>query len=283
MSPQKIPVTVVIPVRNEEHNIARCLARLGGFHEVVVIDSSSTDRTADIARAHGARVINFEWNGQYPKKRNWFLLNHQIETEWVFFLDADELISASFTAELSRAIQHSTIAGYWIRYTIYFLGQQLNHGLPQRKLALFRAGAGLFERIDESRWSKLDMEVHEHPVIAGQVGEIATRIDHNDDRGIRKFVERHTDYAQWEAGRFRLMQAAPAAAGTASLTQRQRAKYRFIRAWWYPGAYFFYTYVVRLGFLDGWAGLVYAAMKFWYFTLIQAFIADPYRRPDDAA
>ena len=283
MSEPKLPITVVIPVRNEAHNIARCLARLGAFEQVVVVDSSSTDRTADIARAYGASVINFEWTGRYPKKRNWFLLNHAPATEWVLFLDADELIGEDFVAELRSAIARGGIAGYWIQYTIYFLGRQLNHGLPQRKLALFRTGQGLFERIEERRWSNLDMEVHEHPVITGAVSEISARVDHNDDRGIRKFVERHTDYAAWEAGRYNLLQTASATSAGRALTQRQRAKYRFIRAWWYPAAYFLYTYVVRRGFLDGWAGLVYAAMKFWYFTLIQAFIADPYRPPEDPA
>ena len=278
MSVGLIPVTVVIPVRNEADNIVLCLEQLRSFQAVVVIDSASTDQTAELAQSHGAKIIQFEWDGQYPKKRNWFLLNHQIETDWILFLDADELIGEQFQAELVKAIADPAMAGYWIRYTNYFLGKQLGHGLPQRKLALFRFGQGLFERIDERRWSKLDMEVHEHPIIAGQVGEMRAQIDHNDDRGIRKFIERHVDYAQWEAERFRLMQIAPRALNTPALTQRQRVKYKFIRAWWYPGTYFVYTYVVRLGFLDGWAGLVYAVMKFWYFTLIQAFIADPFRR-----
>lgn len=278
-----IPVTVVIPVRNEAANIGRCLERLGRFQEVIVVDSASTDRTADIARQYGATVINFEWNGQYPKKRNWFILNHQPQTGWLFFLDADELVDGKFLDALEAAITNENVAGYWIQYTNHFLGRQLNHGLPQRKLALFRPGQGLFERIDEDRWSKLDMEVHEHPIINGPVGEIAVRIDHNDDRGMRKFIDRHVDYAQWEAERFILMQSQAHEAGARSLTARQKAKYRFMKAWWYPAGYFLYTYFVRLGFLDGRAGLAYAAMKFWYFTLIQTFIADPSRSRDHAA
>ncbi len=287
MSAGSIPVTIVIPVRNEAGNIVRCLERLTSFQAVVVVDSASTDQTAELARSHGAKVIQFKWDGNYPKKRNWFLLNHQIETDWILFLDADELLGEKFIVELAIAIADPAMAGYWIRYTNYFLGKQLSHGLPQRKLALFRFGRGLYERIDEHRWSNLDMEVHEHPIIDGQIGELKAQIDHNDDRGMRKFIERHVNYAQWEAERFLLMQIAAAAANgavnLASLTQRQRAKYKFIRAWWYPGAYFLYTYFVRLGFLDGWAGLAYAAMKFWYFTLIQTFIADPFRRQEDAA
>ena len=85
-----LPVTVVVPVRNEEKNIAECLTRLRGFAGVLVVDSGSTDRTCDIAREHGARVITFEWDGRFPKKRNWVLRTQAIETPWVLFLDADE-------------------------------------------------------------------------------------------------------------------------------------------------------------------------------------------------
>lgn len=68
-------MTVAIPVRNEEANLARCLERLSRFAKVVVIDSGSTDQTREIAVRFGARVVDFRWDGRYPKKRNWFLLN----------------------------------------------------------------------------------------------------------------------------------------------------------------------------------------------------------------
>lgn len=270
----KIPVSVVIPVRNEETNLPRCLGRLTDFEQVVVVDSSSTDRTRDIALQFGARYVNFEWDGKFPKKRNWFMMNHQIPTEWILFLDADEFVGDDFKAALPAAIADLTVAGYWISYTNYFMGRRLDHGLPQRKLALFRIGNGLFERIEEDHWSRLDMEVHEHPIIEGQVGEIKVRIDHDDDRGMRKFIEKHTDYAQWEAQRHLAMRSAQRQILDIPLTFRQRTKYRFITAWWYPAGYFVYAYVFRLGFLDGRAGFVYAAMKFWYFNLIQTFIAE---------
>ena len=280
MTAAKIPVTVVIPVRNEEANLGRCLARLADFEQVVVIDSSSTDRTKDIALEFGARYVNFEWDGKFPKKRNWFMLNHPIPSEWILFLDADEFVGEAFTAALTRAIADRSVAGYWLSYTNHFMGRRLNFGLPQRKLALFRAGSGLFERIEEDHWSGLDMEVHEHPIIEGNLGEIKVRIDHDDDRGLRKFIEKHTDYAQWEAQRNLLMRSALPGESASPLTLRQRTKYRFITAWWYPAGYFCYAYFIRLGFLDGRAGFVYAAMKFWYFTLTQSFIAELSRRPE---
>ena len=265
-------------MRNEEANLPRCLARLTDFAEVVVVDSGSTDRTAEIARAHGARLVDFAWDGRYPKKRNWFMLNHTITAEWILFLDADEFVGEDFKQALRRAVAATDFAGFWLNYTNWFMGRRLDHGLPQRKLALFRFGKGLFERIDENAWSSLDMEVHEHPIIQGGVGEISVRIDHRDDRGIAKFVEKHTDYARWEAGRIRLLRASADPEARRHLTLRQRAKYACLTAWWYPALYFAYAYIVRLGFLDGRAGFTYAAMKFWYFTLIQTFIAEAAQR-----
>ena len=144
----RLPITVVIPVLNEERNLPACLARLGAFAEVWVVDSGSTDRTVEIAAAHGARVIPFAWNGRFPKKRNWILINHAPATPWVLFLDADELVVPEFVDELRRVLPATPHSGFWIEYSNHFLGRRLRHGAPMRKLALFRTGAGLYERID---------------------------------------------------------------------------------------------------------------------------------------
>lgn len=269
----RIPITVAIPVKNEEANLTRCLSRLGDFSEVIVIDSSSTDRTPEIARDFGVKYINFEWDGKYPKKRNWLLLNYAFANDWVLFLDADEIVDDAFCDMVDKAVRSGKYAGYWLNYANYFLGRPMRHGLSQRKLALFRVGTGLYERIEEDNWSRLDMEVHEHPAIAGDVGEIFTPIDHNDDRGISKFIERHRDYALWEARRMLLLEARGATA-RATLTGRQKFKYRHLGKWWYPWFYFIYTYVVKLGFLDGRAGFAYAFYKLWYFYSIRLLIEE---------
>lgn len=267
----QIPVTVVVPVKNEEANLPRCLPRLGRFAEVVVVDSGSTDRTPEIARDLGATLLHFTWNGRYPKKRNWVLLNHPIRTEWVLFLDADELVDDRFCDEVAAAVAAGRHAGYWLSYTNHFLGRRLRHGVPQRKLALFRVGSGLYERIEEQSWSGLDMEIHEHPVLDGSIGSISAPIEHNDFRGIGKFVERHRDYAAWEARRLLLLRRCQTDAA-AALTPRQRFKYANLDRWWYPWFYFVYTYVVRAGFLDGSRGFYYALYKTWYFLTIKLML-----------
>jgi glycosyltransferase involved in cell wall biosynthesis len=262
MTTEPIPVTVAVPVRNEERGLDACLERLGRFARVVVLDSGSTDRTCEIARAHHADVLQFKWNGCFPKKRNWFLRNHPPTTPWVLFLDADEWVDHVFCEEVAATLPGTTHDGFWLTYDNWFLGRRLRHGTPNRKLALFRVGSGEYERIDEQRWSKFDMEIHEHPVLRGSVGSIHARIDHRDDRGLEHWKRRHSEYALWEARRALTLRAQE----TGPKTGRQGLKYRFLGAWWLPVAYFLDSYVRRLGFLDGWPGLRHAWLKSRYFA-----------------
>lgn len=267
-----LPVTVAVPVKNEEENLASCLEKLGRFAEIVVIDSGSTDKTQAIAENFGARVVNFSWDGKFPKKRNWFLLNNLPSQPWVLFLDADEFINDSFCDAVAEAIKKETYDGYWLTYRNYFLGQPLRHGLAQRKLALFRVGKALYEKIEEDGWSRLDMEIHEHPIVEGAVGEIRVPIDHRDYKGLARFLEKHIDYARWEARRYVKLQEN--ASAWAHFTGRQRFKYRHLPKWWYPIFYFLFTYVVKLGALDGVAGFQYAKHKSWYFQTIRLLIQE---------
>jgi glycosyltransferase involved in cell wall biosynthesis len=269
----KIPVTVVVPVKNEERNLSCCLGRLSRFQEVVVVDSNSVDRTRDVAESYGAVVVNFDWNGTYPKKRNWILGAYKFSTEWVLFLDADEYVDDDFCAAVEASISSGEHAGYWIEYNNYFGARRLRFGVPQRKLALFKRGHGLYERIDERSWSRLDMEIHEHPVIEGSVGTIPVKVDHRDYRGLDHFLERHLEYAKWEAHRTLDIQSR-ASADEPGRTVRQRVKYAHVKKWWFSWFYMIYTYFVRLGFLDGEAGFNYAVYKFWYFFTVRQKIRE---------
>jgi glycosyltransferase involved in cell wall biosynthesis len=270
-----LDLTIAIPVRNEEQNLAGCLEAIGPdlARRIVIIDSGSTDQTVEIARKMGAEVVDFSWNGRFPKKRNWFLQNHPPTTKWVFFLDADEYLTADFKAELRAALEdeNATKVGYWLSYTVYFLGKQLKGGYPLRKLALFRVGAGEYERIDEEQWSKLDMEVHEHPVLQGEVGVIQSKIDHQDFRGVSHYVLKHNEYAAWEAARFLKAGHTNMAA---SWTWKQRLKYRLMQSVWIGPAYFCGSFLLLGGFRDGARGLAFAILKMSYFTQIYCKIRE---------
>jgi len=268
----RLPVTVVIPVKNEEHNLARCLDRLKRFAKIVVIDSGSTDRTREISQEHGCEFVLFRWDGHFPKKRNWFLINHPPTTPWVFFLDADEYLTDEFVDELARALAMTTHAGFRVMYSNYFLGKKLKYGVPQIKLPIFRVGSGLYERIDEDEWSALDMEVHEHPVLEGTVGQLNTLVDHQDFKGLDAYIARHKEYASWEARRYLKLRETPEA--TAHFTAIQRRKYDSLTSWWLAPSYFLYSWLWKRGILDGWAGFVFAKMKASYFSQIRRKIRE---------
>lgn len=269
-----IDLTIAIPVRNEEKNLLGCLEAIGGdlARRVVVIDSGSTDRTKEIARQFGAKVLDFAWNGKFPKKRNWFLRNHTPDTKWVLFLDADEYLTEDFKSELREALKSNEKVGYWLSYTIYFLGKQLKGGYPLQKLALFRVGAGEYERIDEEQWSQFDMEVHEHPMLEGEIGVIRSKIDHQDFRGVSHYVLKHNEYAGWEAARF--LKASRGARISGKWTWKQHLKYLLMRSALIGPAYFCGSFFLLGGFRDGARGLAFAILKMSYFTQIYCKIQE---------
>jgi glycosyltransferase involved in cell wall biosynthesis len=269
-----LDLTIAIPAKNEEKNLQRCLEAIGGnlARQIILIDSKSTDGTVEIAKQFGVEVVEFEWNGRFPKKRNWFLRNYPIKTKWILFLDADEYLTEDFKKELSTALLQDDKAGYWLNYTIYFLGKKLKGGYPLKKLALFKVGAGEYEKIDENGWSKLDMEVHEHPVLEGKIGIIRSKIDHNDFRGISHYVMKHDEYANWEASRFLKALNDPVTSG--KWTFKQRFKYKLMQTIFIGPAYFIGSFFVLGGFRDGAKGFAFAILKMSYFMQIYCKIRE---------
>ena len=271
-----LPVSVCIPVRDDATNLQACLALLGDFDEVVVVDSGSVDHTAEVAQQAGAKVLQFKWDGGFPKKRNWALRNHVFAHPWVLFLDADERMNAEFVAELRVTLRDTPHAGFWISFTNWFMGSPLHHGDVFRKLALFRVGTGEYERFPEDAWTNLDMEVHEHPVLAGSTGALCTRLEHHDFRNLKNYLARHNEYSSWEANRFLWLLHADAAAWQ-GLNSRQRFKYTHLHRWWFGWFYWLLILVVKRGLLDGLSGFHIAGFKRRYFEEIRLKIKESQR------
>lgn len=267
---KKIPISVIVSVKNEEINLPKCLEKLTNFSEVIVVDSNSTDKTPQIVESFGYKKVNFDWNGKFPKKRNWTLDNVTIENDWVLFLDADEYLTKQFIKEISIKIRQNNNSGYWLYYNNYFMGREQKFGLKMRKLALFKKDRGRFEKIFEDKWSNLDMEIHEHPVINGKIGKIKSTILHKDYKGLEHYIARHNSYSTWEAKRYISLINDK----TKQFTFRQKLKYSLINTGLLPNLYFLGTYVFKLGFLDGLTGLYFARFKSNYFLQIQAKIKE---------
>ena len=120
----RVPVTVLVPVKNEAGNLSRCLDSVKWADEIFVVDSQSTDETAQIAERYGAKVVQFHFNGTWPKKKNWALENIPFANDWVFILDADEVLPPSAEKEFAGAIANAgEITGYWINRRFFFLGR----------------------------------------------------------------------------------------------------------------------------------------------------------------
>ena len=262
-----MPVSVIIPVRNEAKNLSRCLAALSDFPETYVIDSQSTDATVEIARQGGAKVVQFHYQGGWPKKRQWAMDTLPLANDWILLLDADEVLTPELVAEIRRALERPEINGYYIRLRIYFLGQILNHGdAGFWKMSLFRRGKGKYEcRLKEQDASMADMEVHEHVVIAGPTAQLKNPLIHHNVESLSRYIQKHDEYSNWEArvllgeeqGRD---QIPPALFGTQA--QRRRwLKQKFFVVPGSPVLLFFYRYLFRLGFLDGVPGLIYCVFQ----------------------
>ena len=267
----KLPITVIVPILNEAANLSTCLSELKRFAKVVVVDSGSTDNSCQIAEQFKAEVIQFKWDGKFPKKRNWTLRNYKFTTEWVLFLDADEKLNGNFINECEHILPHTPHNGFWLRYQNIFIGKLLTHGDIFEKLALLRIGSGEYERINEDAWSKLDMEIHEHPQLEGTIGCIQTPIEHNEHRSLQHYKAKHDEYSSWEAQRYlTLMNKSNVAFN--KLSKRQQRKYKYITRWWFAPSYFIVCYIFKKGFLDGTAGYHFALGKALYFHQIRSKI-----------
>ena len=263
-------LTIVIPVKNEEKNLPECLENIKAFESVVIVDSGSTDRTLEIAKEFGREVVQFRWNGQFPKKRNWMLRNYRFKTPWVMFLDADERITEGWLKEAEDKLRAAPgdVDAFICYYDNWFMDRMLMHGDVMRKTAILRVGHGEYERIEESNWSKLDMEIHEHLHVKGRIGEIKARLEHHDKRSLESYYAKHEEYANWEANRYKALRGA-----YSKLTRRQKIKYGLLKQRWFGFAYFCACYFLKKGFLDGKAGYMFARGKWRYFKNIRKKIS----------
>jgi glycosyltransferase involved in cell wall biosynthesis len=262
-----VPVSIVVPIRNEAANLPRCLGCVQWADEIFVVDSRSSDGSAKIAESLGGRVVQFEFNGTWPKKKNWALEHLPFRNEWVFILDADEVLPATAETEFRRAIADAgEIVGYWINRRFMFMGRWLRHAYyPNWNLRLFRHSLGRYEKLTEVATESGDNEVHEHVVVQGKTARLRCELDHYAFPSVEVFVEKHNRYSNWEA-RVAVEQLVRPAGDlqSARVAQRRRLKQIAQRLPFRPLLRFLYVYVWQRGFLDGREGYYFARMHGFY-------------------
>ena len=266
----KAPVSVIVPVKNEEGNLASCLEHLAWADEVFVVDSGSTDRTGQISAEYGAKVVQFKWDGHFPKKKNWSLKNLPFRNEWILIVDADEHITEESAKEIAAVVANpGEKVGYYINRKFIFMGAWLKHCgyYPSWNLRLIKKGHGEYEKISETGDTKSgDNEVHEHVLCDGAVGWLKEDMIHYAFPTIDVFIEKHNRYSNWEAlvQLERLGSGLPANPFGHALERRRFAKRLVAHLPFRPLLRFFYSYVLRLGFLDGRRGWIFCRLLATY-------------------
>jgi glycosyltransferase involved in cell wall biosynthesis len=265
---ERVPVSVIIPIQNEADNLPRCLACIPWADEVFVVDSHSTDGSIEIAEAAGARVVQFQFNGTWPKKKNWALENLPFRNEWIFILDADEVLPPGTGQEFARAIAEAgSIVGYWINRRFMFMGKWLRHAYyPNWNLRLFRHSLGRYEKLTGADTRSGDNEVHEHVIVEGPTGRLRSEMDHYAFPSVEVFVEKHNRYSNWEArvSSDRLLAGSAAQIRSSTVERRRKLKEFSQNLPFRPLLRFLYVYLWQKGFLDGREGYYFARLHAFY-------------------
>lgn len=269
-----VPLSILIPVLNEEKLLPRILANLARLDvEVFILDSGSTDSSIEIAKSFGCQVTQGQW-GSFSEKLNWGLSNLPFKTSWVMRLDADEYLSDEFIREIGSILLNvdSKTDGLWVGRRIVFLGKWLRFGAmyPLEHLRITRVGRAHYEN------RLMDEHVH----VEGEVRRISADIYEEDIKGLVTWSRKQVGYAETEC----YIHHNRLAEKRSWITLQGSARWRrFLKEEMYarsplfirPLFFWFYRYVLMLGFLDGIQGFIFHFLQaFWYRFLIDSLILE---------
>jgi len=277
----KLPITVILATKNEEANIVRCISALASVERIMVINSNSDDKTARLATEHGAEVFRFDYQGGYPKKRQWAMDNLPIHTQWILLLDADEFVPNELWAEVRIAIGRHDVNAFLIKKSFHFMGKRFRFGgFSHSAVLLFRKGRARFEHVLDELSDALDMEVHERLVVDGKIASLKTPLIHDDCKGLEAYIDRHNKYSTWEAKvRFQFLKTGawgkdPVQQKILGNVQERRRLLKSIICYlpFEHICWFVYHYIIRLGFLEGRRGLIACRIRSNYIADVRAKI-----------
>ena len=266
----KLAVSCIILTLNEEPNLAAVISSLAPAEQVMIVDCGSTDGTVPLARALGAEVTQNVWPG-YAKQRNWALDHANLRHDWVLFIDADERMTMEGWAEIGPFLTdpaNSRAADF--RRAVHLFGKELRHGgfNTARVTRLLHRGSCRF----------LERPVHEHAIVNGRTHSMTVPITHDDRKPFSEWLDRHNRYSSLEAEARLYGSLTEAPGGSRGLKQWIRTNiWHWLPA--RPALFFLYIYVLRLGFLDGLAGLRIAAFYGFQEMSVQIKLEELKARP----
>ncbi|NUU75285.1 glycosyltransferase family 2 protein [Paenibacillus xylanilyticus] len=264
----KIPVSVIIMTKNEEKNIRKCITSVSEFAEVFVVDSGSTDRTTEIASNMGANVVDFRWNGQYPKKKQWCLDYLPFQHEYVLYVDADEEVTSQLAQEIRTTFRKGTLSnGYFVGFDLVFMNKVLKYGHRMYKLVLLNRHKGKFLDYNDLNASNMwEVEGHYQPQIEGDTAVLKGSMVHYDHDSLFDYFAKHNRYSDWEA--VVRSNGAMSNLNESQIFIRTFQKRIFNRIPMKWLVSFLHSYIIKLGFLDGSAGFHYAFARCMYYWQI---------------
>lgn len=245
---ERLPFSVVILTLNEEHRLPACLASVASCRDVVVLDSGSTDRTVEIARAAGARVFTHPFT-DFAEQRNYAHGAIDFRHPWVFHLDADELMTPELAAECAGLHHDAPYDGFYVAPKMMFDGRWL------RRCTDFPAWQARCVRAYGFRFIQVGHGQREAPEM--RMGYLRASYEHDisvpDEAAWEK---KHRRYARDEAARYMAQHRAGGSAWGAlrkgpALERRRAMKQLSYSLPFRPALRLFYQYVLRGGFLDG--------------------------------
>ena len=212
--------------------------------------------------------MQFHFNGSYPKKKNWALDNLPFRNEWVLIVDADEVVVPELADEIARRTAADEADGFYLNMKYYFLGRRIKHcGYAEAwNLRLFKHRLGRYERMPVRPGSRpATTRRTSTSSFEGKALRLVHELDHHAYPTIAAWVEKHNRYAVWEAEMYErfLREPIPTSIGPGKRFKR-RLKKVYLRLPFRPLVRFLYSYVVRLGFLDGKPGLVFCTLLAFY-------------------
>ncbi|MEO0514403.1 MAG: glycosyltransferase family 2 protein [Planctomycetota bacterium] len=248
MSDDRLPISILLLVKNEEEHLPEVLKSVEGFGEVVVVDSMSTDRTVEIAEQHGCRVVQRVFD-DWATHQNWVVENVDFKHEWIFSLDADERMTPAVKKEVAAIASQDPPPhrAYYCERDNFLFGQCLRH-------ALSGAVVMRFYQPKEVRFAR---RVNQQPVLKEPAGYLKNRFIHyHFSRGFSQWFSKHNLYSTWEAMEWIEAEQKTPISFKALFSRDWNTRVQALKRLSFalpfrPALKFFYLYLWRLGFLDG--------------------------------
>ncbi|MBI2029105.1 glycosyltransferase family 2 protein [Candidatus Gottesmanbacteria bacterium] len=224
-------ISAVVITKNEQEIISRCLSKLKFCNEIIIVDDFSTDNTLKIAKKYTSKIFKHHLSDNFSDQRNFGL--RKAKNNWVLFVDSDEIITFSLAKEITSKINNSSNDAYYIKRIDYFFGKRMNWGefLNKKFIRLIKKNKG--------KWVR---PVHEYWFTKGKVGILNNHIKHYSHSSISVLINKINYYSGINA----------------NYLYYQKERGSMFEVFFYPSIKFIHNYILKLGFLDGFYGLIFS-------------------------